>query len=272
MVLLAQAGWPSRGPFCYATMTRRVLRYHIMEMGPCLTRVGFLVCVEWQKFDFFFLILFLSPPFRYSLTEGSMRPAVRVSPSRSWISSFSPPCLQDRSTLCSLPHPCELCPGYLQAETPSAEDPKDVARLPPGCTSGAGAALASPFHMHQRLKERSGFELSSPFPQPDVWQQSLKSCSFSCAFFLLTPACCSLAASLALLLSREQGLNPFALWVQAVYIYIYMLYRLFFQHPLYNRAGQTASRGLTLALRGIPGKGQLVISRSTSNEIGCEAA
>lgn len=65
-------------------------------------------------------------------------------------------------------HPRELCPGYLQAETPSAEDPKDVTRLPPGCTSGAGAVLASPFRLHQGLKERSGFELSSPFSQPDV--------------------------------------------------------------------------------------------------------
>lgn len=51
---------------------------------------------------------------------------------------------------------------------PSAEDPKDVARLPPGCTSGVGAALASPFHQHQGLKEQSEFELSSPLPQPDV--------------------------------------------------------------------------------------------------------
>lgn len=132
------------------------------------------------------------------------------------------PCLQDRSTLCSLPRPRKLYPGYLQAEMPSAEDPKDVARLPPGCTSGVDAALASPFHLHQGLKEHSGFELSSS-PARCLTAVS-EELLFSCAFLLLTPACCSLSASLALLLPREQGLKPLAHWVQTQFIYTYICY------------------------------------------------
>lgn len=46
---------------------------------------------------------------------------------------------------------------------------------------------------------------------------------------------------------------------------------LFFQHPLCNRAGQHASLGLTLGLGGIPVKGQLVMPRSVSDEMGHEA-
>jgi len=164
MVLLAQAGWPSRGPFCYATMTRRVLRYHIMEMGPCLTRVGFLVCVEWQKFDFFFLILFLSPPFRYSLTEGSMRPAVRVSPSRSWISSFSPPCLQDRSTLCSLPILASCALDTSKQRRPQLK----IQRMSPGCLLDAPVGLVQRWLPHSICirDSRNVVDLSSPLLFP----------------------------------------------------------------------------------------------------------
>lgn len=46
-----------------------------------------------------------------------------------------------------------------------------------------------------------------------------------------------------------------------------MLYRLFFQNPLCDRAGQNASVGLKLGLGGIAVEGQLVMSRSASDEI-----
>lgn len=52
-----------------------------------------------------------------------------------------------------------------------------------------------------------------------------------------------------------------------------MLYRLFFQHPLCDRAGQNASLGLQLGLGGIAAEGsQLVMSRSSSDEMGCVTA
>lgn len=69
---------PSRGPFCCVVMTGRPLHYNIMEVGACLAfNSGVFWCVLNYKslttFSFF-----LSPSFRYSLIEGSMRPAVSV--------------------------------------------------------------------------------------------------------------------------------------------------------------------------------------------------
>lgn len=272
MVLLAQADWPSRGPFCYATMTRRVLRYHIMEMGPCLTRVGFLVCVEWQKFDFFFLFYF--SPHRSDI------PLLKEAWGLLYVSrllalGFLPsplPAFRTEALCAAFPILASCALDTSKQRRPQLK----IQRMSPGCLLDAPVGLVQRWLPHSICirDSRNVVDLSSPLLFPSqmfdssLWRAAL----FLVPFSFSQPACCSLAASLALLLSREQGLNPFALWVQAVYIYIYMLYRLFFQHPLYNRAGQTASRGLTLALRGIPGKGQLVISRSASNEIGCEAA
>lgn len=187
-----------------------------------LSIVIFLVCVELQKFDYFFF--FFSLPTIQIFPYWRKHEVCCVCLVFSVLDFFllPSPCLWDRSTLCSLPHPRKLYPGYLQEEMPSAEDPKDVARLPPGCTSGVGAALASPFHQHQGLKEQSAFQLSSS-PARCLTAVS-EELLFSCAFLPLTLACCSLSAFLALLLPREQGLNLLARWLQTRFKYTYICY------------------------------------------------
>lgn len=240
-------------------------------MGPCLARVVFMVCVEWQKFDFF--LNFISLPTIQIFPYWRKHEACCTCLAFLLLDFFLLPSLPSGQKHSVQPSPSSQAVPWI----PLSRDA--LSWRSKGCCQVAS-------WMHQWGWCSAGFPIPyASETQGTWWIWALLSFSparcltavseellFSCAFFLLTPACCSLAASLALLLPREQGQKPFALWVQTVYIYIHMLYRLFFQHPLYNRAGQTTSLGLTLAWRGIPGKRQRVISRSASNEIGCEAA
>lgn len=186
-----------------------------------LSIVVFLVCVELQKFDYFFF--FFSSPHRSDI------PLLKE--------AWGLLCLSSLLPLGFLPPPLPLPSGQKHSVQPSPSS-RAVSWIPPsrdalswrskGCRQVAS-------WMHQWSWCSAGFPIpSASGAQGTEWIWALPSSSparcltavseellFSRAFLLLTPACCSLSASLALLLPREQGLKPLAHWVQTQYIYIY---------------------------------------------------
>lgn len=197
-----------------------------MKVGayPAFNSIFSGVC--WTEFDcFFFFFFFLSPP-------CSDIPLLKE--------AWGLLCLSSLLHLGFLPPPLSLPLGQKHS-VQSSPSSQAVPWIPPrrdalswrskGCRQVAS-------WMHQWSWCSAGFPIpSASGAQGTEWIWALLSSSparcltadseellFSCAFLLLTPACCSFSAFLALLLPREQGLNPLARWVQTQFKYTYICY------------------------------------------------
>lgn len=145
--------------------------------------------------------------------------------------------------------------------------------MSPGCLLDAPVELVQRWlpHSISIRGSKNRVDLSSPLLFPSqMFDSSLRRAAL---FLCLSPPHTGLLQLISLsspsAAQRAGAKTACSLGADTVYVYIYMLYRLFFRHPLCDRAGQNALLGLKLGLGGIPVKGQLVMCRSASNEMGC---